>query len=234
MQFEEAQILEIGSPAKWDYSFIIWDRFNQSSITLFDKGMWTDWDEFVAQSRKFIGQSQNSYLYEHLDEFTDEEPDFDEDELEEWREVRISILLKNINGEKPHFVKSAEAAMKEREKKRKKSRVQIAIGWFYERVIAPLLLLTILGGLFWGIFGDVTSRLMGSLGLIEYQSKSEGRYQNFLISVSNCSLVNSVKSSERTENWPVYATYECPDGSKKIWKKKVKVITEVGEKIIIE
>ena len=76
--------------------------------------------------------------------------------------------------------------------------------------------------------------MLGSVGIIEYQTKGEKRYEKFLGSVSNCNLIDTVYSSEKTDKWPIYATYKCHDGSRRVCKRNVKVISEVGDKIIVE
>ena len=47
-------------------------------------------------------------------------------------------------------------------------------------------------------------------------------------------LVDSVHSAKKTDKWPIYAVYKCPDGSRRTWKRKVKVITKMGDKLLIE
>lgn len=198
------------------YKFIVWDVNEQSNVKIYGEGEWSDWDYFREKVRKYWDQANER----------------SEDGIDASKGVSVYIaenLLKIVLTE-PHFVSEVK-------KYNKQSPFARAMYWMFERVGIPILIISVIVFFAWGLgsaFWRMGQETLGSMGLIEFQNKGEKRYETFLGSVSGCQLTDAVRSSTKTDKWPVYAIYKCPDGSKKVWKRSVDVITEVGDKLIVE
>ncbi len=203
------------------YKFIIWDVKEQSSVKVFGEGEWADWGHFKAQVRKY------SDLFNKSAQQGNEPP----------KDISYATMvnLSSVSMIEPQFVSD----VRKRNARREKGSVHYFLASFYEDYVAPAFLrvfvLVVFGAMGWGLWSG-GKRLLGGLGVIEYKYETKGdrRYKTFLNTVKGCQLKDTVTSPEKTDNWPRYAVYACPDGSRKTWRYKVKVITESKGKLIVE
>lgn len=203
------------------YKFIVWDEQTQSNIKIDGVGEWDDWDWFSKSAREYLDLHNNSSDYGLYEEASKGSPG------------RVCKHLVEVMNCPPYFVEQAGKIKKINEK----GPVSRAISLIFGKYVGPLFAYIVLGLFVWLVgnaFWDIGKGMLGSVGLIDYKTKGEIRYEKFLVSVSACNLKDAVHSSEKTDKWPVYAVYKCPDGSRKVWKRKVKVITEAGKKLIVE
>lgn len=220
----EFKIVETSKPQGGKfYKFILWDDQRQSNVIILDQGEWKDWGEFVAQARQFIDITTKKYenSFDDEDEFPFDDP------------RKIASQLIKVIPFQPDFVTQANIANEKMEIvpfSRAIPQFFKNVGWFILPYLFAGFMIFIVGALLWGVGQSV----LGFFGVIDLQTSGERRYEAFLNSVVECQLVDSVSSSKRTSKWPLYAIYKCPDGSRRTWKTEVKVITDVGKKLILE
>ena len=146
----------------------------------------------------------------------------------------IDDAIKAVEENPSAVAKENEVSMPQEKRARKRT------FWdFMEHYVAGWMVL-----LFWLVvlflvgneFLPYGKRVLSDWGLIDYQYETKGdrRYKTFLNSVKGCQLKDAVSSPEKTDKWPRYAVYACPDGSRKTWRYKVKVITDFKGKLIVE
>jgi hypothetical protein len=199
------------------YNFIVLNSETESNVKIFDTGVWLDWGKFCKQAESYYSQIEK-----------ESEEDYENSDK------KLAYDLLELSRSKPHFVERSEKIKKRREK----GPVVQLISKIYDDYLHNLFVWAVFGFILYliglGLWYMAVAPLLDRWGFIEYETKGDQRYAKFLTTVADCQLKDELRSPEKTDKWPRYAVYRCPDGSRKTWRYKIKVITESKGKLIVE
>lgn len=81
----------------------------------------------------------------------------------------------------------------------------------------------------YGVWDNALRPALGSMGLIDYKSDAQVKYEKFLASVSSCQKNKTVMAGNGSSKIPTFQTYKCPNGEEVIWSRRVEVIKKASE-----
>ena len=174
--------------------YVAWEADRQEFLSLDGCTQWSDWTIFKAALRA--------------------DWDATVDEGGSHTDQRFLEYLQRYERNAPKNFTAPLTAAESRDRERKTSR-EI---WIVGGVLSFFLL--VVGSLLWeqGI-----APVLGRLGLIEYKTPSQERYQKFLAEVQDCQPQKTV--SIGAENGiPPFQVFICPGGQEKVWAHKIKVV----------
>lgn len=207
-----------GDYASRHYNFIVWDEEAGSNVKILGRGDWSDWGEFCRQIRE--NWEAERLLYEDDFEYEDRSPS-------------IAVQLLPLIATTPLFVENAEKMKKRLAKGPLRAVMSRLLEEYITRAASIAFIGFVLFLLGLGLWSSVAP-ILGGWGVIDYETEGDRRYTTFLDTVVDCQVKDTLRSPEKTDKWPRYAVYTCPDGSRKTWRYKVEVVTEFQDKLIVE
>lgn len=178
--------------------FMVWEPDRQEFLSLDGCMQWSDWPKFKANLR--------AYWHATLDEggsHTDQ---------------RFWEYLQRYERNAPKNFLAPLTAAESRERDKKSSREL----WIVGSVLGFFLL--VVGSLLWE---QAIAPAFGGLGLIEYKTPSQERYQRFLAEVQGCRPQKTVSIGAKN-GVPSFEVFICPDGQEKVWAHKIEVVKRSG------
>lgn len=97
------------------------------------------------------------------------------------------------------------------------------------------MLALVLAGVLYAVWSGFAKPLLGSMGLVEYKSKTQVRYEKFMESTVGCKEQKTVMSGNGSAKYPAFQLFVCPTGEEKIWSHKVEVVRKIAnDKWVLE
>lgn len=174
--------------------FMIWEPEQQKFLSLRDRNQWPDWNHFKTDLRG------------HWDS--------DIDEGGSHTDQRFREYLERYERNAPSHLTSPPTAPESRARKNRLSRGLWAVAGLFAFFVF------VVGSLLWD---QGMAPLLGRLGIIEYKSAPQERYERFLAGAQGCKPQKTVSTSE-TKDIPQFQVFDCPGGQEKIWAYKVEVV----------
>ena len=173
---------------------MVWEPDQQEFLTIEGRTQWSDWNRFRAELRGHW----NSAIDQggaHTDQ-------------------RFWEYLQQYERNAPNHLKSSPTHVENRDRDKKMTRERWIVGGLLSFFVI------VVGSLLWeqGI-----APLLGRLGVIEYKTPSQERYERFLAGVQDCQALKTV-STGATNNIPPFQVFICPGGQEKIWAHKIEVV----------
>jgi hypothetical protein len=174
--------------------YMIWEPDRQDFLSLDDRTQWADWKQFKAALRA------------HWNETVDEGGSHSDQRFWEY--------LQRYERNAPRHLTVPPTADETRDRDKKSKRE----GWIVGVILGFFLL--VVGSLLWeqGI-----APVLGRLGVIEYKTPAQERYERFLAEAQNCQPQKTVSTGAKN-SIPPFQVFICPGGQEKIWAHRVEVV----------
>lgn len=173
---------------------MIWEPDEQQFLSLDGLTQWSDWAQFKAALRA------------HWNETIDEGGSHTDQRFWEY--------LQRYERNAPRYLTSPLTVEESGNRHKKTSREL----WFVGGMLSFFLL--VIGALLWE---QGVAPVLGRLGVIEYKSPSQERYERFLVEVQNCQSHKTVSTGSKN-SIPSFQIFICPGGEEKIWAHKIEVV----------
>jgi hypothetical protein len=173
---------------------MIWEPDQQEFLSLDDRTQWSDWNQFKAALRAHWNATV--------------------DEGGSHTDQRFWEYLQRYERNAPRHLTAPPTAAENRDQHKKATRELRIVGGMLS------FLLLVIGALLWeqGI-----APVLGRLGVIEYKTPSQERYERFLAEVQSCQPQKTVSTGAKN-SVPPFQVFICPGGQEKIWAHKVGVV----------
>lgn len=174
--------------------FMVWEPPEQEFLTIDNRSRWLNWQEFKQDLRK--------HWNDHVDEggsHTDQ---------------RFWEYLQAYERHAPTRLKSPGSAVQAAGREKKNSGGL----WLTGGVLAFFLLMV--GSLLWE---QGVAPMLGHLGVIEYKSPAQARYERFISEVSSCKPQKTVSLGAKNQV-PAFQPFTCAGGEEKIWAYQIEVV----------
>ena len=173
---------------------MIWEPDHQEFLSLDDRTQWPDWNQFKADLRA------------HWDATVDEGGSHTDQRFWEY--------LQRYEHNAPRHLTAPPTAAESRDRDKKVTREL----WIVGGMLSFFLL--VVGSLLWeqGI-----APVLGRLGVIEYKTPAQERYERFLAEVQDCQPQKTVSTGAKN-NVPPFQVFICPGGKERIWAYKLEVV----------
>jgi hypothetical protein len=194
----EFPILQMADSSR---QFMIWNRGEESFESHNDKDIWPSWSRCAADIKESISNNLIDYSNNHyIDEYTDSE----------YKEIYI---LQEYEKDIPSYIKSLNIKSVKVPKKGNPISI-LGVGIFFT------FLLYSAGSALWEY---PIQPFLGYLNMVEYKSKSQIRYEDFLTKAGGC-LESKKIYSEASVKYPVFQLFVCENGSEIVWSYGIKKV----------
>lgn len=87
------------------------------------------------------------------------------------------------------------------------------------------LFLVLLGSSLWT---SAIHPLLGRMGIVEYTSPTQRRYDRFLLTVATCRSERQI-STGRRDGIPRFQVFRCPDGQERVWLLNIERVSKSSD-----
>ena len=192
--------------------FMVWNPDHESFEEYSGATRWDSWQEFIADLRESLAARP-------AHEVLPGESEEDREEYEDDSRRRLDDAIHRFERAAPHFIKQAGKPQPAAPSKRSVLLGNIGC-WSF-----GVLFLVILGS---GLWTSALHPLLGWMGLVEYTSPTQRRYDRFLLTVASCRSAREV-STGRSDGIPRFQVFSCPDGQERIWLLNVERVSKSSD-----
>ena len=179
--------------------FMVWDREACMFQEHNGNNRWESWEAFLTDLRVSLAEHGLSFGGRHHEEG---------DELLDIYQKAAPTYIKNVG--KPSSPEPSKTRM----------RLSDYSVWALLAGFLALVLYT--------VWSQLLLPTMGRFGLVEYKSAAEERYEKFLSETRAC-RENKKVYSEKSGKFPALHTFNCADGTEKVWAYRLEKASKVSE-----